>query len=546
MASLLPHTGKLKRRLATHLLHRCSYAYNFQQMRALSKLEPAAAVATLFEVPDPLMDEPISRNTGQPWINSGTDSDLSIPDERRDVVAWWIHNATYDPSLQSKMTFFLHSIFVTEYNIVNSKEFFDYLGILRYHALGNIKECAKKISIDNLMLKYLDGQLNSKNNPNENYAREFFELFTIGKGEQVGPGDYSNYTEEDIVTAARLLTGFRRSTRPLGGDPDYWDAEIGVQLGKVNYSKHDTDDKTFSYAFGNTTITGAVDKEDMFRELDDFVEMVFAQIATARNICRKLYRFFVSSNITPEIESDIIEPLADTLFANNYELQPTLTQLLTSLHFYDRDDNKAKDEIVGSLVKSPLELLTHTIRFFDITIPDPITDGNNHYNKWYKQTVQSVLFTMGGLDLFMPESVAGYPAYYQEPNYSEYWFNSVSLIPRYKLPEILLKGQKVLVAGTNGGVEFDIVDYIDSHPVIKSPEKAKFLVKVLCILLFPESPKLDRLNYFLHNIFLDDLSELNWFFEWQNYEATGDDTNIRIPLERLFTALLSSQEFQLM
>ncbi|MEO1713782.1 MAG: DUF1800 family protein, partial [Bacteroidota bacterium] len=495
----------------------------------MSKMEVSDAVASLFDVPAPLMIEPISRNTGQPWINSGIASDLGMPDERKDVVAWWIQEATYDSSIRSKMTFFLHSIFVTEYNIVNSKEFYDYLGILRYHALGNIKECAKKITVDNLMLKYLDGQLNSKNNPNENYAREFFELFTIGKGEQVGPGDYTNYTEEDIVTAAKLLTGFRRTARPLGGDPDYWDSEMGVQLGKGQYSKHDTSDKTFSYAFGGTTITGAVDKDDMFRELDDFVEMVFGQIATARNICRKLYRFFVSSVITPEIESDIIEPLADTLFEYNYELQPTLTQLLNSLHFYDRDDNKAKDNTIGSLVKSPLELLTHTIRFFDISIPDPITNGNDHYNKWYKQTVQNVLFTMGGLDLFMPESVAGYPAYYQEPNYSEYWFNSVSLIPRYKLPEILLKGQKVLVAGSNGGVEFDIVQYVVDNAVIKSPEKAKFLVKVLCILLFPEAPKLDRLNYFLNNIFLDDLSELNWYFEWLNYEATGDDTNIRIP-----------------
>lgn len=546
MASLLPLSGRLKRRLATHLLHRCSYAYSFEQMRALSKLEAEEAFAMLLDVPAPILAEPISRVTGQAWINSGVESGLSLPDERKDVVGWWIHEATYDTSLQAKMTFFLHSIFVTEYNIVNSKEFFDYLGILRYYSLGNIKECAKKISIDNLMLKYLDGQLSNKNNPNENYAREFFELFTIGKGEQIGPGNYTNYTEDDIVTAAKLLTGFRRSYRPLGGDPEYWDDEIGVQLGKVNYAAHDTTDKTFSEAFDFTTIAGAVDKDDMYRELDDFVEMVFGQIATARNICRKLYRFFVSSKITEEIETDIIAPLANTLFNNNYELQPVLGQLLSSQHFYDRDDSSAKDEIVGSLVKSPLELLTHAIRFFDINVPDPNTDGNNHYNLWYKQTVQDILFTLSGLDLFMPESVAGYPAYYQEPNYSEYWFNSVSLIPRYKLPEILIKGQKVLVAGSNGGVQLDVVDYIENCPFISNPGNAKFLVKALCVLLFPEAPKPDRLGYFTNNVFLDDLSEINWFFEWNNYLDTGDDTNIRIPLERLFMALLSSQEFQLM
>jgi uncharacterized protein (DUF1800 family) len=155
------------------------------------------------------------------------------------------------------------------------------------------------------MLKYLNGDVNNETNPNENFAREFLELFTIGKGPQQGPGDYTNYTEEDIQAAARLLTGFKKGNRT-----DNIDADTGIPRGYANPNKHDSTDKQFSYAFQDQIITGSSTAEGMWLELRDFTEMVFTQDETARNICRKLYRYFVSRNISTEIETDIIGPLA--------------------------------------------------------------------------------------------------------------------------------------------------------------------------------------------------------------------------------------------
>ena len=113
-------------------------------------------------------------------------------------------------------------------------------GFMFQYTTGN-SNLRKKMTMDNLMLIYLNNTTNNKNSPNENYAREFFELFTIGKGPQIGPGDYTNYTEDDVITAAKLLTGFKSSARGTVIDPD-----TGLSTGRTVFNQHDTSDKTFS------------------------------------------------------------------------------------------------------------------------------------------------------------------------------------------------------------------------------------------------------------------------------------------------------------
>ena len=93
--------------------------------------------------------------------------------------------------------------------------FYDYLRLLNFYALGNIKTFAKKITLDNAMLRYLDNTENNATNPNENYAREFLELFTILKGPQVSDENYTNYTEIDIQQAAKVFTGFKKKERQI-------------------------------------------------------------------------------------------------------------------------------------------------------------------------------------------------------------------------------------------------------------------------------------------------------------------------------------------
>jgi uncharacterized protein (DUF1800 family) len=147
------------------------------------------------------------------------------------------------------------------------------------------------MSLDNSMLVYLNNTSNSKSAPNENYAREFLELFTIGKGPQISAGNYTNYTEADIVQAARILTGFRYKS-----DRSVIDATTGIPKGYNVFSSHDsTSSKVFSSAFGNAAIASATDANGMDAELNAFVDMVFNQQATAKNICRKMY-IYLSHN----------------------------------------------------------------------------------------------------------------------------------------------------------------------------------------------------------------------------------------------------------
>ena len=97
---------------------------------------------------------------------------------------WWMQEAIKDETMSHRMGFFLHTIFTTSWTFNYSRNVFDHHHLLRRYAFGNFKDLAKKVTVDNLMLRYLDNHYNTKFNPNENYAREFFELFTIGKGPQ--------------------------------------------------------------------------------------------------------------------------------------------------------------------------------------------------------------------------------------------------------------------------------------------------------------------------------------------------------------------------
>lgn len=555
MASLAPYQGVLGHRLAKHLLRRATFIQDKDSIDETAGKTAAQAVDDLFVVSDLVLPEPIDPDNGQHFINLGVEP--SSPDFllRRYIVAWWIEEARQDASITHKLEFFLHSIMITHTNSAQPRQNFDYLDLLRACAsrytnngfeMDSFKNLALKIVTDNSMLRYLNGSQNTKNSPNENFAREFLELFTIGKGEQIGPGDYTNYTEADIVEAAKLLTGWIHRFRPLGtgGDPNHTDPDTGLQRGDPRYFQHDTTDKTFSSAFNDTVITGAVDEDDMWRELEEFVDMIFLQAATAKNICRKLYRYFVSRKISDEIETDIIDPLSVTLMDNDYKISIVLKELLKSEHFYDQDDNDANNEIIGSILKSPLEMLLQTMSFFGIEPPNYLTDSDNHYNRWYRFTVLDIITTQGGMSIYEPDSVAGYPAYYSDPDYSRNWFNGSTLISRYKQAEILLTGDRVLAGGNNGGVQLDIVDFIANSSIFSDPSDAALLVNEWLNYMFAETPEDDRATYYL-DIFLDDLSPINWYFEWLNYEDTGDASAVAIPLQTLFKAITSSQEYGL-
>ena len=551
MASLQPLSGALGRRRAAHLLRRTSYRYTRAAIDQMSGQTASTVLDALLKLypqtqDQPYYDNPLTTSDVEktPWI---LPPGLPLPNNtqdfmlRRPLIAWWLNEAFNDPGIGHKMQFFFHQYNVVAANTRTSAVFFDYLALLRWGALGNFKKMASKIIWDNDMLAYLNNNENTANNPNENFAREFFELFTIGKGPQIAPGDYTNYAEDDIVQAARVFTGLRTLGNRTNIDP-----ETGIPRGTLNLNQHDKGPKTFSAKFQGKTIAGGNNAAGVDAELAAFVDMVFAQPETARTTVRRLYRYFVSRNITAEIENDIIEPLSVIFRNSDYEMEPVLRALLESQHFYDADDSVNTDEIVGGMIKSPLELSMQAMSFFNLTIPDPNTNAQTFYNRFWGQTVLDRMLGAAGMPVFQPSDVAGYPGYYQEPEYSRQWFNSSTIIARYKLPAMLLKGTYQIGANPNAsiGTRLNLAPWVRYSGNISNPADPKTLVEELLWYMLPEEVDNDRFNYFYYTVFLDNLPPADWTYEWQNYLTTNDATEVTIALERLVNAIMYSPEYQ--
>jgi len=547
MASLTPFQGYLGKHRAAHLLRRTSFRFTKQRVDQLASMTVDQAMNDLLvlktlKIAQPSYDIPATPGVESTWLLPPVtlDGAYETPRQQR-VIGWWLNEALEDTGIGHKMTFFFHQYLTTNITTINHATFFDYLTLMRWGCLGNFKKMVTKIVADNTMLYYLNGHQNQKAAPNENFAREFFELFTIGKGPQIGPGDYTYYTEDDIVQAARVFTGWRALTNRSGADP-----ETNIPRGTATFSRHDTGSKTFSSKFQNTVIPGATSATAMYTELDAMMNMVFAQPETARNLVRRIYRYFVHTNITSEIEQDIIEPLADTLRNSNYEIVPMLRKLLKSQHFFDMDDSVNADEIIGGMIRSPLDLALQSIAFFGITIPNPATENEKHYITFYYSGVYTRMLGLANLNLFYPPDVAGYPAYHQGPEYTRNWFSSTSIIARYKLSQMLLTGKRVVGSSPNTsiGIKLDIVPWIKSSGISLDPSNPYYLVKDLLDYMLPVEVDDDRFDYFYEQIFLDGLPAADWTYEWQNYLSTNNQTEVKIPLERLINHIMFSPEFQ--
>ncbi len=549
MAGIPSFNNVLGTQHAAHLLRRATLGATKQQIDQFAQLTAPAAMARLLKK-NPLPSPPVDSATGQSWVNpKPTEANSNGGDLQRQLNSWWTHQMATQPlSVHEKMTFFLHTHFTTISNRVEQKPaLYHQLRLFHHYALGNFKTLARKICTDNAMLRFLDGHLNEVGNVNENFGREFLELYSVGKGPQSGPNNYTTYTEEDVQAAAKVFSGWKQDKEFAAID-----AETGVAQAILKgddpgvAARHDASTKQFSAAFQNQTIspsTMAGDKATQAaaaEEIDKLVEMVFAQPATARHLCRKLYRYFVYYEITDAVEQTVIEPLAQLCISNNYELPPVLTALLTSQHFYDNDNAVVEDDNTGAIIKSPLELIMGTLRFFRTALPEPSGNLELHYQAYRKVVLDGL--TDQGLYFYEPFEVAGYPAYHQGPGYHRNWISANYLARRYEFVKKLIEGvrdQEQLLA------HLDVVAYVKDPKNISDPFDAERLVRELTDYLLPEAITEERFTYFLKSILLDDLSEANWQTEWQKYLGSGNDTAVRIQLEKLFNTVLQSPEYQL-
>lgn len=547
MASLNQNTNVLGTRNARHLLRRATFVYTKSLVSQYALLTPNQALNLLsltnpqvVEFPyDPL---PTTAPDGF-WTESSSLATSFANQGRKNTVigGWWWYNAINSPNLKYKLSHFLSTCFTVESSGSGSAtEFYDYIRLLLFYWNGNYKELAKKMTLNNSMLFYLNNTANSKTAPNENYAREFFELFTIGKGPQIGPGNYTNYTEADVVQAARVLTGFRRVVAR-----NIIDSETQLPKGYNVFSLHHTSPKTFSSAFNNTVITAATTADGMDTELNDFVEMIFNQMATAKNICRKLYIYYVKGTITPEVETDIIVPLAQIFYNNGYEIAPIIRKLLESKHFYDLDDTDATNETIGGIIKSPLQQLSEVSTYLKATISNPNTNAYDYYYKFWNLFVNNSFMFGSNMILFDPENVAGHPAYYQAPNFDKNWISASTLIARYRLGESLLDGVNRISGNATIITKINISLVIKTSGIVTVADDPFILTSELCNALFAQDPDTSRVNYLMNSFLLQGLATFYWTNAWNEYLNTNNNTVVESRLKLLVKNILRAPESQM-
>ena len=346
---------------ARHLLARTGFGGMPSEIRDLATFDRAAAVERLLAgtsraaktgpPPDVLNARPPAE--GMKGMTAGQQK--ALKQERRDeafaLKGWWYEELLTTPSpLTERMTLFWHNHFTSSFQKVKWPALLYHQNVLlRQHALGSFRELLFQIAKDPAMVLYLDTQSNHKDHPNENFARELFELFTLGEG---------HYTETDIKEAARAFTGWHVAMRHGGGfifNRHQHDAGVKRVLGKIG-------------AFGG----------------DDILAIVLDQPACARYITAKLWREFVSDE--PDVRE--VERLAVQFRNSGYEVTPLLRGLLTTPHFWAAETR-------GALVKSPVELLVGTIRVLNVPIKD--------------STMLAKYGRRLGQDLFDPPNVKGWP-----------------------------------------------------------------------------------------------------------------------------------------
>jgi len=335
-----------------HLFRRIGFgASKSEVLDALSQTSPAPIVNTL-------INDAIALNTTLPpawgfWnrdefdaaemANEDNDINFFRRQGKNQMIGDLIQN-----KVRERLTLFWSNHFVTEDDVYRSPAYqSQYYNLVQMHALGNFRDFVYDIGISNAMLVYLNGDENIKDRPNENYARELYELFTLGVD--------NGYTEDDIQETAKALTGFVDDNDIAWGDIIF------------NPAQFSNEQKTIFGQSGNHTY-------------DDVINILFQERSTqiATFICTKLYNYFVS----PRCDERIVQEMAQTFITNNFEIAPVLRQLFVSDHFFNQ-------EAIGAIIKSPCDIMICFYNELGFSIPS--FDINDYIRETVRMLRQDVL-----------------------------------------------------------------------------------------------------------------------------------------------------------
>jgi len=335
-----------------HLVARAGFGLRFEDIPADENLSVKKMVNNLFKAStanDTIAV--ITENTDYAMLVKGDIATKKMflqaqRQQEKDLNLAWIKKmSSTDAQLQEKMTLFWHNHFACRSQRAAFAQQLN--NIQRANALGSFRTMLMQVSQSPAMLQFLNNQQNQKGHPNENFARELMELFTIGRG---------NYTEQDVKESARAFTGWGFNK----------DGEFVMRR-----FVHDDGQKTFMGKTGN--FTG-----------EDIINALLERKETAHFISNKLYKYLVNETSDPEH----VNAMADVFYTSNYEIKPLLEYVFTADWFY-------ADKNTGNLIKSPVELLVGLNRQFYIS---------------YQRPEVLLLFERAlGQVLFYPPNVAGWP-----------------------------------------------------------------------------------------------------------------------------------------
>lgn len=515
--SLDTYKGKWDKTATTHLLRRTSFGYSKSSIEKYTKKTLETALNDILAIqstPNP----PIDPTTGLTWHDQLYNNDNNGK-YLQYLRSWWLGlMVTSGVNLREKLTLFWHNHFPTSASDVGDARFlYKQNETIRRNALRNIKTFAKEITKDPAMLRYLNGNTNIVNKPNENYGREFLELFTIGKGEEIAPGNYTTYTEDDVKSAARVFTG--------------WSYKSDDVTTIFRENQHDTKDKQFSAAFNNYVVRGKSGPTAGDEELDDFVNMVFSQKATAMYLTRKIYQWFVYYEITDEINEQIISPLADIMMQSNYEILPVLRKLFSSNHFFDMN-------IRGVMIKNPVDFVAGLVNSQNLSIPQD-NKSPEYYAFFQSLNAQTYNLQMG---LLYPPAVAGWDAYWVEPDYYRLWINSTTLPLRFSLTDSLIAGSGTFKDRGLNSIGMTTL-------ICGDPTNVQSLISDWTNYLYPLPITQEESDIFTSK-FSDKYSPNQWKTDWETLMQNPNDTQltkkVKAQLDYMLKIFFRNSEFQLM
>ncbi len=384
ISSILPYEPSPEEwtaRKVRHIYRRLGYGATPEQVNSGQAVSPSELIDELISTAlnTPLPETPYWSD----WTSEdyGDDPDGLSYEHYIGLARSWVKRS-FDNPFQAKMSLFWHDHFATQKDVYGcNSSMWHYYKLLNQHAFGNFRTFVEEMGINRAMLVFLDGNENVAEEPNENYARELMELFTMGEG--------NGYTQVDIEEVARALTGWRMHGYEC--TPPFYNEDL-----------HDDGVKTI---FGQTGNFG----------YDDVHELIFTVRAdqTAKYICTKLYQHLVY----PEPNMAIVAEMVATFRANNWELVPVIKQLLKSEHFYD-------DTLIGSHIKHPLEVMVNTVSPILLDIDEDLEEGFLNY-VFYKSEEM-------GMELFDPPNVAGWPGH-------RVWLSENALTYRWTFCGTILK-----------------------------------------------------------------------------------------------------------